>query len=81
VAEAAGCPRAALVQNAANMDWELVDGAGTVAMSAGASAPEELVDELIAACRERFDVTVREVEVIKEDVAFKTPRIPLRQAS
>jgi len=81
VAKAAGCPRAALVQSAANMDWQLLDGADTVAMSAGASAPEELVDELIAACRERFEVTVREVEVVKEDVAFKAPRIPLRQAS
>jgi 4-hydroxy-3-methylbut-2-enyl diphosphate reductase len=81
VARAAGCPRAALVQCAASMDWGLLEGAGTVAISAGASAPESLVDELIEACRERFAIEVREVRVVKEDVAFKTPPIPLRQAS
>jgi 4-hydroxy-3-methylbut-2-enyl diphosphate reductase len=81
VARAAGCPHAVLVQNAATMDWRLLDGVSTVAMSAGASAPESLVEELIEACRERFAVEVREIEVVKEDVFFKTPPIPLRQAS
>jgi 4-hydroxy-3-methylbut-2-enyl diphosphate reductase len=81
VARAAGCSRALLVQNAATMDWQVLDGVSSVAMSAGASAPESLVEELIEACRERFAVTVREVEVVKEDVFFKTPPIPLRQAS
>jgi 4-hydroxy-3-methylbut-2-en-1-yl diphosphate reductase len=81
VARAAGCPRAALVQNAAHMDWGLLQGVRTVAISAGASAPEELVEELILACRERYEVAVEEVRVVKEDVAFKTPPIPLRRAS
>jgi 4-hydroxy-3-methylbut-2-enyl diphosphate reductase len=81
VARAAGCPKAVLVQNAAAMDWRLLDGVSTVAVSAGASAPEELVEELIEACCARFAVAVREVEVIKEDVFFKTPPIPLRHAS
>jgi 4-hydroxy-3-methylbut-2-enyl diphosphate reductase len=81
VARAAGCPRAALVQNAAHMDWGLLEGVRTVAISAGASAPEELVEELIRACRERYQVAVEEVRVVKEDVAFKTPPIPLRRAS
>jgi 4-hydroxy-3-methylbut-2-enyl diphosphate reductase len=81
VARAAGCPRAALVQNAASMDWLALDGVATVAMSAGASAPEELVEELIDACQRRFTVAVREVEVVKEDVSFKTPPIPVRHAS
>ena len=61
VARAAGCPAAFLVQNAAAMDWRLLDGVTTVAISAGASAPEGLVEELIEACRERFAVTVREI--------------------
>jgi 4-hydroxy-3-methylbut-2-enyl diphosphate reductase len=52
----------------------------TVAMSAGASAPESLVEELIEACRARYAVEVREIEVVKEDVFFRTPPIPLRQA-
>jgi 4-hydroxy-3-methylbut-2-en-1-yl diphosphate reductase len=81
VARAAGCPRAALVQNAAHIDWGLLEGVRTVAISAGASAPEELVEELILACRERYEVAVEEVRVVKEDVAFKTPPIPLRRAS
>ena len=81
VARAAGCPRAVLVQNAAAMDWRLLDGVSTVAVSAGASAPEELVEELIEACGTRFVVSVTEVEVVKEDVFFKTPPIPLRHAS
>ncbi|HZA66898.1 MAG TPA: 4-hydroxy-3-methylbut-2-enyl diphosphate reductase [Geminicoccaceae bacterium] len=81
VARAAGCPEAALVHNAASMDWGMLDGVSTVAMSAGASAPEELVEELIDACQRRFAVAVREIEVVKEDVSFKTPPIPLRQAS
>ena len=80
-ARAAGCPRAVLVQNAAAMDWRLLDGVSTVAVSAGASAPEELVEELINACCARFAVSVREIEVVKEDVFFKTPPIPLRHAS
>jgi 4-hydroxy-3-methylbut-2-enyl diphosphate reductase len=81
VARAAGCARAVLVQNAAAMDWRLLDGVSTVAMSAGASAPERLVEELIEACRDRFTVTVHEIEVVKEDVFFRTPPIPLRHAS
>jgi 4-hydroxy-3-methylbut-2-enyl diphosphate reductase len=81
VARGVGCPQAMLVQNAASMDWRLLDGVATVAMSAGASAPEELVEELIEACRARFAVAVREVEVVKEDVAFRAPPIPLRHAS
>jgi 4-hydroxy-3-methylbut-2-en-1-yl diphosphate reductase len=52
-----------------------------VAVSAGASAPEELVDELIAACRERFKLCVREIQVVKEDVSFRTPRLPQCNAS
>jgi 4-hydroxy-3-methylbut-2-enyl diphosphate reductase len=81
VARAAGCPRAALVQSAAEMDWSLLAGVATVAVSAGASAPEELVDELIAACRERFALRVREIEVVKEDVSFRTPPLPQTSAS
>jgi 4-hydroxy-3-methylbut-2-enyl diphosphate reductase len=81
VARAAGCARAFLVQNAATMDWRLLNGVSTVAMSAGASAPERLVEELIEACRDRFTVTVQEIEVVKEDVFFRTPPIPLRHAS
>ena len=43
-------------------------------MTAGASAPEILVEEVIEACRERFEVTIKEVTVTSEDVQFKLPR-------
>lgn len=81
VAKSAGCTRAVLVPCAETLDWSLFDGVRTVAVSAGASAPETLVDGLIDACSERFTVTVDEVEVIKEDVSFRTPPTPLRRAS
>ena len=59
------------------MDWRLLDGRRRRSRSAPARRrPEELVDELIAACRERFAIEVREVEVVKEDVSFKTPADP-----
>ena len=70
-----------LVQNAASMDWPLLQGVTTVAISAGASAPEALVDELIEACRARFADRRAGGRVVQEDVAFKTPPIPVRQAS
>jgi 4-hydroxy-3-methylbut-2-enyl diphosphate reductase len=63
------------------MDWPLLDGVRVVAISAGASAPEALVDELIAACRERFEIDLQEVRVVQEDVSFKIPPLPMRQAS
>jgi 4-hydroxy-3-methylbut-2-en-1-yl diphosphate reductase len=81
VARAAGCPRAMLVQNAREMDWRLLEGVRVVAISAGASAPEDLVDELIAACRQRFTVSLEEIRLVREDVSFRTPPIPMRQAS
>ncbi len=81
VAKNAGCPHNALVQCAETLDWSLFDGVSTLAVSAGASAPEELVDGLIDACRQRFSVTVEEVEVVKEEVVFRTPPTPIRQAS
>lgn len=81
VAKSAGCPRAALVQNAETVDWTLFDGVSTVAVSAGASAPEQLVDMLIEACRKRYDLTLREIEVVREDVYFRTPPTPVRRAS
>ena len=81
VARQAGCPRAELVQSASEMDWSLLAGVRRIAISAGASAPEALVDELIAALRARYGIEVREIEVVKEDVTFRAPRTPLRRAS
>ncbi|MDW3206815.1 MAG: 4-hydroxy-3-methylbut-2-enyl diphosphate reductase [Alphaproteobacteria bacterium] len=75
VARVAGCPKATLVQRATDIDWSWMQGVRNLGISAGASAPEVLVDEVIAACREHFDVTLGEVIVAEEDVEFKLPRL------
>ena len=69
-----GCARSRLVQRAADMDWQWLGDARRLGITAGASAPELLVDELIAACHQRFDVTVEEVRTTEESVVFKLPR-------
>jgi 4-hydroxy-3-methylbut-2-enyl diphosphate reductase len=74
VAKTAGCGRAWLVQRAADIDWRWFDGVERLGISAGASAPEVLVQEVIAACRERFAVTIEECAVTDENVHFKLPR-------
>jgi 4-hydroxy-3-methylbut-2-en-1-yl diphosphate reductase len=74
VAAAMGCPKSILIERAADLDMAWMDGAETLGITAGASAPELLVQELISALREKFDVTVREVAVTTEDVHFSLPR-------
>jgi 4-hydroxy-3-methylbut-2-en-1-yl diphosphate reductase len=69
-----GCKRARLLQRAADMDWAWLGDAQRLGITAGASAPELLVDELIEACRARYDVTVEEVRATEESVVFKLPR-------
>ncbi|MCW5728363.1 4-hydroxy-3-methylbut-2-enyl diphosphate reductase [Parvibaculum sp.] len=74
VAERAGCAYAALVQRAADIDWQALGLPATVGLTAGASAPDVLVEEVIAAFRQRFEVTVEDVPVRRESVQFKLPR-------
>ena len=74
VAKRAGAKDAHLVQKAEDVDWSWFDGASRIGISAGASAPEELVEDLMAAIAERFAVTVDEVRVADEDVIFKLPK-------
>jgi len=74
VAKSAGCGKAWLVQRAADIDWAWFAGVGRLGITAGASAPEVLVQEVIAACRERFAVTIEELAVIEESVHFRLPR-------
>lgn len=69
-----GCKKSRLVQRAVDMDWEWLGDAQRLGITAGASAPERLVDELIEACRARYDVTVEEVRTTEENVVFKLPR-------
>ncbi len=80
VGRSAGCGYAELVQNAGEIDWRALEGARAVGLTAGASAPEVLVDEVIAGFRDRYDVTIEPVVTAQENVSFKVPRV-LRQAS
>jgi 4-hydroxy-3-methylbut-2-enyl diphosphate reductase len=74
VAKRAGAREAMLIQRASDIDWNLVHSRQTVGLSAGASAPEVLMDEVIAAFRERYEVTMEEVSVTREDIVFNLPR-------
>ncbi len=75
VGRAAGCGYAQLVQRAADIDWRALQGVTAVGITAGASAPEVLVDEVIGAFRDRFDLTEQRVETAVENVEFKVPRV------
>jgi 4-hydroxy-3-methylbut-2-enyl diphosphate reductase len=74
VAAAHGCSRSILIERAGDLDWTFLDGVRTLGVTAGASAPEILVQELIDALRRRFDVTVEDVVVREENVVFSLPR-------
>ena len=75
VGRAAGCGYAQLLQSAADIDWRALGSPGAVGVTAGASAPEVLVDEVIAAFRARFDLSLVPVETAREDIEFKVPRV------
>ncbi|SNT68859.1 4-hydroxy-3-methylbut-2-enyl diphosphate reductase [Paracoccus seriniphilus] len=75
VGRAEGCNYSQLVMRAEHIDWRAIEGARAVGVTAGASAPEILVDEVIEAFRARYDLTVEIVETAQENVEFKVPRV------
>ncbi len=81
VARKLGCARSMLVQRANAIDWSELDGIERLGITAGASAPEVLVEEVIAACRERFEVNIQEIKVTSESVQFKLPRVLTEDAA
>ncbi len=74
VATRAGAKQSMLVQKAAEIPWDEISGAKIVGLSAGASAPEILVNEIIEAFRDRFDLSLELVETVKEDEEFLVAR-------
>ncbi|MFV0280005.1 MAG: 4-hydroxy-3-methylbut-2-enyl diphosphate reductase [Rhodoblastus sp.] len=74
VAERSGCARARLVDGARDLDWSLYEDVRSIAITAGASAPEVLVNEVIDAFAARFDVTITTVTVSSENTFFPLPR-------
>ncbi len=73
VAERAGAKRAILLPKADVLDWSVMDGVRTIGITAGASAPEVLVDQLIARLRGHYELEIEERSVTTEDVIFKLP--------
>ena len=80
VGRAAGCAHAQLIERAADIDWRAIEGVRTVGLTAGASAPEVLIEEVIAAFDARHDVTREIVETAVERVEFRVPRV-LRESA
>jgi 4-hydroxy-3-methylbut-2-enyl diphosphate reductase len=74
VALRSGCPKAMLVQKAAEIPWGDLQTIGSIGITAGASAPEVLVDEIIDALRAKYEISLEVVRTATEDVIFKLPR-------
>ncbi|MFZ0571315.1 MAG: 4-hydroxy-3-methylbut-2-enyl diphosphate reductase [Rhodomicrobium sp.] len=81
VAQRSGCPKAMLVQKAAEIPWHDLTDIKTLGLTAGASAPEILVDEIIAKFKAKYDVALEAVRTATEDVIFKMPRALQPQAA
>ena len=75
VGKSSGCRYAQLVQRAIDIDWRSLEGVKSVGITAGASAPEILINEVINAFNARYDVKKQVVETAIENVSFKVPRI------
>ena len=75
VGKSSGCRYAQLVQRAIDIDWRSLEGIKSVGITAGASAPEILINEVINAFNARYDVKKQVVETAIENVSFKVPRI------
>ncbi len=80
VGQRAGCAHAVLIERAQDIPWAVVEGLQAIGVTAGASAPETLVEEVIEALRARFDITLETVTTASERIAFNVPR-ELRTAS
>ena len=74
VAERAGCRFSVLIERASDIPWAKLEGATAVGITAGASAPEIIVEEVIEAFRQRYDVSVEIVTTLEERVVFNVPR-------
>jgi len=80
VAKREGC-KSLLIQRAADIDWAWLSGVKNVGISAGASAPEILVEEVIEAFQLRYNVTLESVMTVEENVQFKLPAVLLKEIS
>tara|TARA_B100002051_G_scaffold103749_1_gene99137 strand:+ start:2926 stop:3867 length:942 start_codon:yes stop_codon:yes gene_type:complete len=74
VAKNSGCKKSTLIHSESYTPFEEIDKCSTIGISSGASAPEILVDNFISNLKEKYEVEVEEVEIIKENITFKIPK-------
>ena len=74
VAKKSGCANSQLIHSQSEIPFDLIESSKTIGISSGASAPEILVDNFINELKNRFTVSIDEIEIIKEDVVFKVPK-------
>jgi 4-hydroxy-3-methylbut-2-enyl diphosphate reductase len=74
VALKAGARHAALLEHVDDLDWGLLHGVRTLGVTAGASAPEDLTQGLLSALTTRFETTIKDITLAREDVVFKLPK-------
>jgi 4-hydroxy-3-methylbut-2-enyl diphosphate reductase len=79
VAKVYGCANAHLVQDESTIPWSAIDNCKTLGLTAGASAPDILIENVISALKEKYDIILEEIVLAKENVVFNIPRI-LREA-
>ena len=75
VARKAGCDYSQLVQRATDIDWRALEGISAVGITAGASAPDLLIQEVVDAFSDHYETSVEIVETAQENVEFKVPRV------
>ena len=74
VAKKSGCSNSQLIHSQSKIPFDLIENSNTIGISSGASAPEILVNNFINELKNKFTVSIDEVEIIKEDVVFKVPK-------
>ena len=74
VAKKSGCPNSVLIHSKSEIPFNLIKEATTIGISSGASAPEVLVNDFITELKNKFKVSIDEVEIVKENVVFKAPK-------
>ena len=73
VGKNAGCKYSQLIDNVKDIDWRSISGSESIGLTAGASAPEILINQVIEEFKKRFKATIEFIEITKEDIQFKIP--------
>ena len=73
VGKNAGCRYSQLIDNVNDIDWRSISGSESIGLTAGASAPEILINQVIEEFKKRFKATIEFIEITKEDIQFKIP--------